>query len=107
MTQNSLLMECLQIYGTEENTINFIKNTTSKLENNTYKCWKKVRRGQYQESVLPKDSLSPLLFVPTMIPMTRVLHKMEVEYQLKKGGGTINHLISWITPSCSEEVPRR
>ena len=39
------------------------------------------------------DSLSPLLFIAAMIPMTRVLERMEVGYQLKKGGSGINHPI--------------
>ena len=37
--------------------------------------------------------LSPLLFIVAMIPMTRVLERMEGRYQLKKGGSRINHLM--------------
>ena len=47
-----------------------------------------IRRGIFQG-----DSLFPLLFIVAMIPMTRVLEKMEVGYQLKKGGSRINHLM--------------
>ena len=39
------------------------------------------------------DSLSPLLVIVAMIPMTRVLERMKVGYQLKKGGSRINHLM--------------
>ena len=47
-----------------------------------------IRRGIFQG-----HSLSPLLFTEAMIPVTRVLERMEVRYQLKKGGRRINHLM--------------
>ena len=47
-----------------------------------------IKRG-----IFKGDSLSPLLFIVAMIPMTKVLERMEVSYQLKKGGSRINHLM--------------
>ena len=47
-----------------------------------------IRRGIFQG-----DSLSLLLFKVAMIPMTTVLERMEVRYQLKKEGSRINHLM--------------
>ncbi|XP_068207424.1 uncharacterized protein [Palaemon carinicauda] len=47
-----------------------------------------IRRGIFQG-----DSLSPLFFVVAMIPMTKVLQKMDAGYQLKKRGNRINHLM--------------
>ena len=46
-----------------------------------------------RREIFQGDSLSPLLFIVAMIPMTRVLDRMEVGYQLKKGGSRINHLM--------------
>ena len=53
---------------------------TAQLEDNSYKLWNQVSRGQ----------LSPLLFI---VAMKRVLERMEVGYQLKKEGSRINHLM--------------
>ena len=93
MIPHSWLIECQEIYGAEKNTIRFLKITmpnwkTILTSSGTRLAEVNIRRGIYQG-----DSLSPLLFIVAMIPMTRVLERMEVGYQLKKGGSRINHLM--------------
>ena len=93
MVPHSWVIECLEIYGAEENTIRFIKNTmpnwkTILTSSGTRLTEVNIRRGIFQE-----DSLSPLLFIIAMIPVTRVLETMEVRYQLKKGDSRINHMM--------------
>ena len=46
-----------------------------------------VRRGMFQE-----DSLSRLLFVICLIPLTQILRKVESRYTLKNGE-KLNHLL--------------
>ena len=87
-------IECLEIYGAVVNTIKFLKNTIPNWKtiltssSGTQLTEVNIRRGFFQG-----DPLSLLLVIVTMIPMTRVIERMEVEYQIKKGGSRINHLM--------------
>ena len=47
-----------------------------------------IRRGIFQG-----DSLSPLLFVLSLIPLTLVLRKVKAGYGLGDGNRVINHLL--------------
>ena len=47
-----------------------------------------IKRGIFQG-----DTLSPLLFVIVLIPLSMILREMQCGYQLTKDGKTINHLL--------------
>ena len=93
MIPHSWLIECLQIYGAEENTINFLRNTMANWKTVLTSSGVRLAEVNIRRGIFQGDSLSPLLFVVAMIPMTRVLQKMEIGYQLKKEGSIINHLM--------------
>ena len=87
------LIECLEIYGAEENTIRFLKNTMPNWMTILTSSGIKLAEVNIRRGIFQGDSLSPLIFIVAMILMTRVLERMEVRYQLKKGGSRINHLM--------------
>ena len=47
-----------------------------------------IKRGIFQG-----DSLSPILFVLSLIPLTLVLRKIKMGYDLESGNGMVNHLL--------------
>ena len=47
-----------------------------------------IRRGIFQG-----DSLSPLLFVLALFPLSMILRKVSAGYEMKKDGCRINHLL--------------
>ena len=93
MIPHTWLIECLRIYGVEEKTVSFLKNTMPHWKTELTSSGEKLAEVNIRRGIFQGDSLSPLLFVVAMIPMTRVLQKIDVGYQFKKGGSRINHLM--------------
>ena len=93
MVPHSWIIECLKIYGAAENIVTLLSNTmkhwkTTLTVSGTTLAEINIKRGIFQG-----DSLSPLLFIVSMIPMTMILRKTEKGYQLGRQGIVINHLM--------------
>ena len=89
----SWLIECLEIYGAKESTIRFLKNTMPNWKTILTSSGTRLEEVNIRRGIIQGDSLSQLLFTVAMIPITRVLERMEVGFQLKKGGNRIKHLM--------------
>ena len=92
MVPHSWILETLRMFGIADNLINFINASMPSWSTNLY-CNNsllgnvKIRRGIFQG-----DSFSPILFVIALIPITLVLKKTNMGYNLSKEGPTINHM---------------
>ncbi|XP_029643285.1 uncharacterized protein LOC115217674 [Octopus sinensis] len=72
-----------------------------KIVNESKKHWNTEMIGRKQKlgkvnirhGIFQGDSLSPLLFVLVMTPLTLILRKVKIAYDLGKGSGQINHLL--------------
>ena len=53
----------------------------------------KVRRVKVRRGIFQKVSLSPLLIVLALIPMSLISRKVKAGYQLKDLQGKVNHLL--------------
>ena len=93
MIPHSWLIKCMEIFNLAENSINLLKNSMKNWKVNL-KCGEEllgnvdIKRGIFQG-----DSLSPILFVLALIPLSAVLRKMKDGYNLGRDRGKINHLL--------------
>ena len=61
--------------------------------NNGRRNWLLLGEVCIKRGILQGDSLSPLLFVLALMPLTLVLRKVKAGYNLENGLPTINHLL--------------
>ena len=90
---HSWICECLDMFGIAENVRHFFANSVKNWQltltaNGTNLEEVKVTRG-----IFKGDSLSPLLFVICMIPLSLVLRKTKAYYEWENKQYRINHLL--------------
>ena len=93
MVPHSWILETLKLTGVAENIRDLLKRTMSN--------WKTVLTSSGQElgevgirrGIFQGDTLSPLLFVVAMIPLSYLLNKETMGYKFGEEGKKINHLL--------------
>ena len=93
MIPHSWIMKCLDMFKVADNVRRMIKKSMKKwntelMVNGTKLGNVKIKRGIFQG-----DSLSPLLFVLALIPLTLVLRRVKAGYSLGKERLSVNHLL--------------
>ena len=83
----------MTIFGVAENVTKLLQGSKERwkiemMSGGKVLCEVNIKRGIFQG-----DSLSPLLFVMSLIPLTLVLRKVRAGYDLSQGRGVINHLL--------------
>ena len=63
------------------------------MENGFVFCEEQTRESQYRTGIFQGDSLSLLLFVVALIPVTIILRTLKQGYSLGKGKEKLNHLL--------------
>ena len=84
MVSHSWILKCLEMVEVADNIIALIRNNMEQwktiLTSNGIKLWDvSIKRDNFQD-----DSLSPLLFVAIMIPVSIILRDMKARYIMKK-----------------------
>ena len=93
MIPHSWIGKTLEMFGIADDVRNLVKESTQKWNTELTAGDRilgnvKIRRGIFQG-----DSLSPLLFVIAMIPLSLILRDVKIAYDLGKGNGELNHLL--------------
>uniref|UniRef100_A0A1X7VHN8 Reverse transcriptase domain-containing protein n=1 Tax=Amphimedon queenslandica TaxID=400682 RepID=A0A1X7VHN8_AMPQE len=82
-----------RVFGCSANVVTFISSSIK-----SWQCQLEARGEvlgdvRIRREIFQGDCLSPLLFVMCMIPLTMVLRGMKAGYEMKDGGGNVNHLL--------------
>ena len=84
MIPHSWILKCLDIFKVVDNIKRLMRLTSG----NEILGSVKIKRGIFQG-----DSLSPLLFIIALIPLSFVLRKVKAGYQFSRSSPVINHLL--------------
>ena len=92
MVPHSWILESLQLVRVSDNILKFAKRSMANWQTELTSCGESLVKVNIRRGIFQGDSLSPLLFVICMIPLTHVLRKAKARYTLG-GGEKINHLL--------------
>ena len=93
LVPHSWILECLELSQISENIKKFLENTMKNWATELTSCGENLERVDIRRGIFQGDSLSPLLFVICMIPLTKVLRKIKAGYVIKEGNLKVNHLL--------------
>ena len=92
MVPHSWIVECLQLFGIADNIRDLLVNSMKKWRTELTSCSEVLGEVNIRRGIFQGDSLSPLLFVVALIPLTLVLRKAKSSYELSNRE-KINHLL--------------
>ena len=92
MVPHSWVIKCLKMFGIADNVIDIIASSMSMWKTNLYANQQHLGSVNIRRGIFQGDSLSPLLFVNCLIPISLILRNADAAYALEKNGPKLNHL---------------
>ena len=92
MVPHSWIVECLEMFGIAENVKNVLIDSMKTWKTELTSSGERLGVIHIRRGIFQGDSLSPLLFVLCMIPLTLILRKSTAGYDLAKEF-KVNHLL--------------
>ena len=93
MVPHSWMLKSLDLIGAARNVIELLKNSMKDWKTNLFSGKSPLGAVNINRGIFQGDSLSPLLFVITLIPLTLVLRRLKQGYSFGKGKPRLNHLL--------------
>ena len=93
MTPHSCVLECMRLTGVSENIMQMVENSMQNWKTMLTFAGKELAEVHIRWGIFQGDSLSPLLFVIYLIPMSLVLRKVKSEYSFENDKLKVNHLL--------------
>ena len=93
MVPHSWIEKCMNMFGIAVNVRSFISQSMKHWNTELNASPSRLGNVKINRGILQGNSLSPLLFVMTMIPLTLLLRKTKIFYEVSKKGKRINHLL--------------
>ena len=93
MVLHSWIIECLYLFRVAQNIKKLLVNIMEKWK--VMLCSRNYELGEVaiKRGIFQGDSLSPLLFVLALIPLSLILRKAKAAYEFSESNGKINHLL--------------
>ena len=107
MVPHSWIIECLDLFGLAENIKTLLVNSMEKWQNiktllvNSMEKWQimlcsgnsELGEVEIKQGIFQRDSLSSLVFVLALIPLSLILTKAKTAYKFSESKEKINHLL--------------
>ena len=90
---HSWITECLNLFGVAENSKSLLANSMEKWK--VMLCSRNSELGEVEikRGIFQGDSLSPLVFVLALIPLSLILRKSKEAYEFSESKKKVNHLL--------------
>ena len=90
---HSGITECLNLFGVAENSKSLLVNSMEKWK--VMLCSRNSELGEVEikRGIFQGDSLSPLVFVLALIPLSLILRKSNEAYEFSESKKKVNHLL--------------
>ena len=90
---HSWISGCMEMFGIAENVRNFLQRSMGQWKPSLTSNGEDLGTDDVKRGIFQGDSLSPLLFVLSMIPLSLVLRKVNACYEWGKKEYKLNHLL--------------
>ena len=93
MVPHSWIIECLDLFGVAENIKSLLVNSMEKWKLMLCSGNSELGEVEIKRGIFQGDSLSPLVFVLALIPLSLTLRKAKAAYEFSENKEKINHLL--------------